>query len=82
MRFLHEVPLNKKPIFPVRYELSTDTAFFECEDGTIQYIRLNQPALDSVYYDLKLEKVNSGGNWDVSGSWLVSTSGQVFYQYE
>ena len=28
LRFLHEVPLEKKPIFPIRYELSTDTAFF------------------------------------------------------
>lgn len=49
---LHGIFIGKKPIFPVRYELETDTAYFECEDGSIQYVRLNQPALDSAYYTL------------------------------
>lgn len=74
--------MDKKPLFPVKYELETDTAYFECDDGTIQYVRLNQPVLDSAYYSLALKKANGPSAWDVSGSWLVSRSGQVFYQFQ
>lgn len=79
---LHKVSIAKNIIFPMRYELRTDTAYFECEDGSIQYIRLNQPALDSQYYTLKLNKENGHNEWDVSGSWLITSGGQAYYQYE
>lgn len=64
----------------MKYDPLTDTAYFELDDGTIQYFRMNQPALDSQYYSIS-RGTNAVSDWDVSGSWLVTNTGQVYYQY-
>lgn len=79
---LHTISLNKTIVFPVKYEISTNTAYFQHEDGSIEYIRLGQSAADSQYYTLNISKQNDLLSWDVSGSWLLTDSDRVYYQFQ
>lgn len=55
--------------------------YLQYTDNSIQYIRLNQAAIDSQYYRLGSAQLNSD-SWDVSGSWLKNADGKIYYQYQ
>jgi hypothetical protein len=78
---LHQINFPYDLSLPLIYSPKTDTVYFQASNVTIQFIRLGQSSLDSKYYTVNQTALQAATSWNVSGSWLVTSAGQSFYQF-
>lgn len=83
LQMLHQIAVQGNVVLPAKYQWITDSAFIVTDTGSLQFIRMNQNAIDSEYYQMTLPQMQNGNaDWAISESWLQLPGGQVYYQYK